>query len=70
MLHSQSISELIAKIEKTVLSCHKIENSLGNLLDKTAIIQFAGSILQIIAEHIKDEEQLTLIADSVENLIT
>jgi len=65
LLHSGPISELVVKIEKLVSSCHKLEGSMGRLLDKSAILQFASEVITIISKHIKEENTLELIADEI-----
>ena len=42
ILKSSVISDLVVKVEKLVSSCHKMEGSMGQLLDKSAILQFAA----------------------------
>lgn len=54
LLHAGMISDLVLKIEKVVASCHKLEGAMGQLLDKQAILQFAGEMIAIISDEIKD----------------
>ncbi len=63
MLYSGPISDIILKIEKLVTSCHKLEGSMGMHLDKSAIIQFAGSVVQIISDEITDPDIVKRISD-------
>lgn len=65
ILQSGPISDMIMKIEKVVSSCHKLEGSMGQLLDKQAILQFASKVITILGNHIQDEQLLTLIADEI-----
>jgi len=48
MLHTSAMSDLIMKIEKVVASCHKLEKNMGMVLDKQAILNFAGRVIQIV----------------------
>jgi len=60
ILQSGPISELVMKIERVVSSCHKLEGSMGQLLDKQAILQFASEMISIIEKTIGElipEEQ-------------
>ncbi len=57
-LLSAPISDLIMKIEKLVTSCHKLEGSMGQHLDKAAIIQLAGQMTSIMSMHLKDQPEL------------
>lgn len=65
ILQSGPISDMIMKIERVVTSCHKLEGSMGQLLDKQAILQFAQLVIGIIGTHVQDETQLTTIADAI-----
>ena len=58
LLESQQISDLVLKIEKLVVSCHRLEGSLGQTLDKQAILQFASEIISIIGTKLKGQEDL------------
>lgn len=57
MLHSHQISDLVVKIDKVVTSCHKLEGSMGQLLDKQAILQFAMVVIDIISTTLKDNPE-------------
>jgi hypothetical protein len=57
MIHSNKISDLVIKIEKLVSSCHRLERSTGQLLDKSAIIQVAGMFVEIVSEYVPDRIQ-------------
>jgi hypothetical protein len=54
MLNSGAIGDMVLKIEKLVSSCHKLEGLMGQLLDKQAILQFAGEVIDIIGEECAD----------------
>ena len=69
LMRSSTISELVTKIERVVSQCHKLESSLGQLLDKTAILEFTSKIIQIITDIVSDEDQLKKISDRLLNEI-
>lgn len=69
ILQSQPIADLVMKIEKVVGSCHRLEGSMGQLLDKTAILQFANEVVQIITKHVTDEDQIQLVAEDIMQLV-
>jgi hypothetical protein len=52
VIHAGRISDLTLKIEKLVSSCHSIEKSSGKLLDKSAILQFASEVVQILSDEL------------------
>ena len=54
MIQSHSISDLVVKIEKAVSACHRLESQMGQLLDKQAIIRFAGLVVETISTSIND----------------
>jgi len=55
VLHSSAISDLIMKVEKVVSSCHKLEKNMGMVVDKQAILNFAGRVVQIITLELDDQ---------------
>lgn len=65
LLHSGPISDMVLKIDRLVNSCHKLEGSMGQLLDKTAILQFANVVIDIISDEITDETVVNKIADRI-----
>ena len=48
------ISDLVMKIEKLVSSCQRLENSLGNLLDKQQMKNIATQLLNVLTEKVND----------------
>ncbi len=65
IMMSGPLSDLIMKVERMVSSCTKLENRLGNFLDKNKVIQFAQTIVKIISENITDEETLDTISNKI-----
>ena len=70
LMNSSSISEMVDKIQRLVVSCHKIEDSMGQLLDKQATLQMVGEMLAIIGKHVTDEKALDAIADEFASLLS
>lgn len=64
MLNSTAISDMILKVDKLVNSCHRMEDAMGQLLDKQAIFQFADQVVAIISKYV-DETKLEGIANEV-----
>lgn len=64
ILQSGPISELASKIQSAVIACHKLEGSMGRLLDKQAVIHFASVVIGIISKHVTADEA-ALIADEI-----
>jgi len=65
ILMSGPLSDLIMKVERVVCSCNKLESRLGNLLDKSEILQFAQTVVSIIGRHVTDENALNLISTQI-----
>lgn len=69
ILASASIGDLVMKIDRVVVSCHKLEKNLGQHLDKSALLQFAGEVVALIGEKVKDKEEVKAVADGILDLI-
>ena len=70
IINSGPIKELVSAISDIVSKCHKLEGSMGMLVDKSAIIQFAGRVVKIIGEDITNEEVLDRISSKIIKAIT
>jgi hypothetical protein len=69
MTHSPAISQMVLNIERLVTSCHRLEDKMGHHLDKSAVIQFASQVVEILSEELQDPEALTRIADRIAKAI-
>lgn len=66
ILQSGAISDMVMKINTVVQSCHKLEGSMGHLLDKQAILQFAQVVIGIVGKTLEDHpEHINTIADEI-----
>lgn len=70
LLISGPLSDLMMKVEKIVTSCNRLESRLGNLLDRTKVLQFAQMIVQIISTHIQDETILETISEEIDEALS
>jgi predicted phosphohydrolase len=70
ILHSPAISDLVMKIERVVVSCNKLEKSMGQHLDKAALLQFASQVVRVISEHVTDKKQVDLVAQGILEIIS
>ena len=66
LLSSNVLSDLVMKIQSVVTSCHKLEASMGQLLDKQQLIQFAESMITVICSEIQDPDLLARLAHKIE----
>jgi hypothetical protein len=64
-----AFSNLIMKIEKIVVSCSRLERTTGMMLDKTAALQIAANICNIIGEELSDPAQIERITDKIINQV-
>lgn len=65
VLHSQSLSNLVASIEKVVTSCTRLDKQLGSMLDPTQAIQWMSEVVEIIGNYIEDEAVLDSISEEI-----
>jgi len=65
MLYAHRISDLVMKIERVVVSCDKLENRMGLLLSKDAVLQLAGTYVNIINTHVEDATIIELISEEM-----
>lgn len=66
VLQSGPISDMVMKINTVVQSCHKLEGSMGHLLDKQAILQFAQVVIGIIGSALETQpDKINIIADEI-----
>ena len=70
-MKSKEISELLGKINLLVNSCHKLEGSMGQLLDKQTILHFATKVVDILSEELQDQpsDKLNDIAKRVLDIV-
>jgi hypothetical protein len=65
ILASGPISDLATRLEKLVTSCHKLEGSMGELMDKQALMHFATRVVDIITEEIQNDILIEKISDRI-----
>lgn len=69
LLYAPKIADLVAKIEKVVVTCHKLEASTGVLLTKSAAFTLAAQIVDIVTKHVTDPDAVSQIADEIGSAI-
>lgn len=69
MMYSGKVSELIMKADKLVNSIDKINNRTGNLLNKSAALALAGSIIDIIGAEVDDPVKIERISNGIIGLV-
>jgi len=56
LLQAGPIGDLILKIEKVVTSCHKLEASMGEHIEKSQLLMFAAEVVAVIGEVLGDDQ--------------
>lgn len=62
---SQRIGTLVMQITSVVEKCHRLEGSMGQLLDKTTVLSIANTFISIIIEEELPEATLDRIASKI-----
>jgi glutamine synthetase adenylyltransferase len=65
MTQSGALVDLITKIQLLVISAAKLERVAGDLLDRSALINFANEVVTIISEEVTDAAQISRISDRI-----
>lgn len=65
LMRAPQISDLAMRIERLVVSCHKLENAMGGLLDKTKVLSFGQQVVEAITRHVDDGSKLSAISNEI-----
>ncbi len=66
LMYASRISELVTKIQSVVVSCNRLEQANGGLMDKSQALHLAANIVEIVGRYVKDDTAI----DSISNEIT
>ena len=69
MMESQSIADLVMKVDHVVTSCHKLEDKLKLVVDKSQLIHFASVVVDAIASIVTDERMMEAISTAIVSAI-
>lgn len=69
IMRSNQISQLVLNIEKLVVSCHRLEERTGFVLDKPTIMHLASQIINVIDQHITDKMLMNTINEQIATLV-
>lgn len=64
-LQADRITRLIGEVNKCVVNCHKLEESTGQLLDKTVVINIGNMIVGVIDKYVPDKTVLDEIGREI-----
>ncbi len=65
MIHSQTISDMIMRVTDCVGKCHKLEKSLGELLDRESLHRFAEFVISVLCDNIDDPQIIKKVAEQL-----
>lgn len=70
-MQADRIARLADNLNRLITSCHKLETSTGQLLDKTVVINIGGMIVNVLDKYIEDKALLGEIGNEIyENITT
>jgi hypothetical protein len=69
LMYSNRLSDLATRIEKLVSSCHRLEQSSGLLLDKSAALNIGAQIVEIVSRYVSNEDALDAIGQGIVDAI-
>jgi hypothetical protein len=69
-LEADRIQKLAEQLNKLVQSCHKIEESTGQLLDKTVVINIGSMMVGILEKYVPDKSILDVVGAEIYEAIT
>lgn len=70
LLQSHTISDMVSRIERAVVSCQKVETLTGQMLDKQDVAEFGSRIIAIIHSHVQEPATLEAISKEILHLVT
>lgn len=65
ILYSGRITEMADKLNKLVASCHRLELSSGEVMDKTKALNFAQRIVEIIGRYVDDPTVIDSVSEEI-----
>ena len=69
LLYAPKIADLVSKVEKLVVTMHKLEASTGVLLTKKAAFTLASQIVDVVSKYVTDSDAIAGIADEIGSAI-
>lgn len=65
MVYGNRVETVIEKIGKLTIMGHKLEASLGQVLDKPTLAAFSDEVIRILSEEVTDTETLKRISQKI-----
>lgn len=70
ILHSNSIADLVVKINTLVTSCQKLDMQLGDMLNRETVLEMADKITALLSEELDDTEMMERISAGMVEILT
>lgn len=70
LMYSSKIGDLLTRIERLVVACHRMEEQTGKLLDKSTVIILTQQIINIVSNRIQDPLILESISNDILEAVT
>ena len=68
-MYSSKIGDIATKIEKLQSACHKIESASGQMMDRSAALHFAATVVEIVDVAVRELVTDELLADKITSMI-
>lgn len=65
MVYGSRVENVIEKIGRLTIMGHKLETSLGQVLDKSTLATFVDEVIKIISDEVSDQEALKRISSKI-----
>lgn len=70
MLMIPRVQSLIETIRQLIVTADKLDTKLDIYIDKSSILTLASKMVEIISEYVTSENQLEVICERINNLVT
>lgn len=64
MMAAPEIGSLVTKIQSAVLSCQHLDEKIGNMLDREAVMEYTNTVIGVISKYV-DKETLAKIVEEL-----
>lgn len=65
ILHAPRIADLASRLESLIVTCNKIEERTGIILDQDRAVKFATLVTTVIQKYITDPTQLASLSNDI-----
>ena len=69
LIYSPKISNMVAGIEKVVMSCDRLERSMNLTMDKSTAMKLAADIVELISSKVSDPVVIDEISNGIIDIL-